>query len=53
MAKAVQDTVIISGEPQILTSNMEDVDSPEIFVKFTEARPSSSLQSPSGPGVPS
>lgn len=32
----VKDTVIVSGEPAVLTSNMDDVDSPEIFVKLTE-----------------
>ena len=32
-----EDTVIVSGEPAVLTSNMDDVDSPEIFVKLTEA----------------
>ncbi|CAJ1350593.1 unnamed protein product [Effrenium voratum] len=32
----IKDTVIISGDPAVLTANMENVDSPEIFVKFTE-----------------
>ena len=41
---SLQDTVIISGDPAVLTANMENVDSPEIFVKFTEAAQSSQLE---------
>lgn len=37
--------MIVSGEPAVLTSNMENVDSPEIFVKLTEARAACDLYS--------
>jgi len=36
LLELVKDTATISGEPAVLTSHVEDVDSAEIFAKFTE-----------------